>query len=785
MSDHPLPDAERHRLRRIQRRVRGTPEDDESVHSDQADAPTSPTVPHATPLLPSLEFETTIEDIYPSLQAPTRLLRRLTDPNQLQQMITVAPLFLSTTQSILGSFAVDTLLMSCETPVLLHDAVVRTNTHIGDCLRRMSEAMHLAKGDMEEVIALAERILHYLMLLHKASTAFQEKTSAKPLPDLPQDILGNDTEDGGIVLPISPVSFDSGESGQTLLGSSVPGTPSSESSKQAETPKKGKKKFLHRLLKTPLDSDIRNMAQCSNLTLDTLSTPAEDKPFEFHQSRLYDCRDPDEPAQKVDMPMPNIAIRVDTKGQLQAASLPALVFLLTSYQALGFDENMSETFFLSFRLFSSSTALMDVFEARWDEVAPPELTPAQQRVWQRHILHVRNSLAHLIIAWLDDYWRDDKDSCVKYRLRSLIRRFAAGGVIESIARSAKDALKRALRRGQKGETSTRFQRAKAAAALREVPQLVSPIPVNIKGYGIELAGFMSSAGIAQFAEQLAWTSQRHYCQIDPEDLVRLWVAEGPAFCELQKFEEQLLAWANFAVLDEDERPMRVKMLEFWLGVATACVELRNFSSASAIFGALVYAGVERLWKTILELSIPSKEQYRELNELLSGLNNFAVYRRALAAHDLPTVPILAVLRKDVISAKQITGMPLSDGNSQNGEKLINLNAFRKLNTVIQFMESCFVLYKIEQMPAIQTFISQQCRWTPECFAEMQRCTDKRSLLLEPPGPRFIQKGRTWLQTVQGSVDDEHFTVHDLPDPKSLLPPVKKKLFTLGSITLSM
>ncbi|KAF7290532.1 Cell division control protein Cdc25 [Mycena indigotica] len=670
----------------------------------------------------------TIEDIYPSLKATARSLRSLTAPQQFDQLVTVIPVFLSATQSILRNFRADTFLMSFSTPAAIHNAIARTCLNVRDWVRRLSGQEPLVENEIKQTIQMTDSILHCLFLLHQTSDALKERIARKPLPGMP----GNETTEED-----APNDDDEARHSPTApTSASVSGSSLGRETRRSET--------LSPI--SPLEE-----------------TPTDAARFETLQSFLYDCSDPASPADTVEMPIPELMIHTDTDGHLQAASFSSLVLLLTSFQALGLDENMAETFFLSFRLFSSPEKLMDVFEARWDVPKPPsayELSPSQERVWQRHVVHVRNSIAHLVITWLEDYWRHDKDISIVARLRSFIEGFKPNGVLESDADLAIKSLELALER----KFLTRFEHAKAAAASRKTPEVVAVLPFAIHGAcDFDILGLNSPQGVAQLSEQFAWKSQSHYLKIDPEDLVRSWLAEAPSFCELQRFEENTLVWVVHSVVTQESRADRVRIVQFWLAVATTSVELRNFSAASSIFGGLVYASVERLWKTILELSVESKEQYRALDNLLNGYNNYSVYRRAVAAYDLPTVPIMTVLRKDVISAKQITGMP-QNIEGRGDEKLINLHAFRKLNTVIQFMESCFVIYKIDPLLRHQGLILGQTTVPPDMIADMEFEADRLSLALEPTPPKFIKKGQTWLQVIDGSVDDPtfSFTIHDLP-----------------------
>nr|GAT53401.1 cell division control protein Cdc25 [Mycena chlorophos] len=699
-----------------------------SVHSNEADAPLSPDVDDNT-------SETTlvgasIEDVFPSLHAPARLIRASKELGQLPQLLTVLPVFLSATQSVLGVFAADALLMKCDVPQLLHDAIADMHKDLATRTQRLSEAVRPVERDILRAIAPAERILETLLLLHTASQAFHESLASKDLPELPDDAT-----DG-------------------------PDTPSSASSSTSH-----RRLSRHTLMQRR--RAVLSTISIISSSLDLPPTPTEEEPstpFEFQLSRLYDRSDPANPGVVVEMPLPKLAMQLDSQGQLQAASLSTMLLLLTSYQSLGFEENLVETFFLSFRLFSSPDALMDIFEARWNEETPScadqELTSSQRRVWARRLTAVRRCLVELVIIWLEGFWRHEKDEHLAPRLRAFIQRFP-----EDNTEDALEALKTALEHGAKG-AAIRFKRAKEALATRDIPDVSSPALYVLNGCDFTIDKLANPEGIAMLAEQMAWLSHSMYRKIDPEDLVRMWAGEGPSFCELQHFEETTLCWVVYTIIMEEERSKRVGMMEFWLAVATASVDLRNFSAASAIFGGLVYASIERLWKTILELSIKSKYQYRALDTLLNGFNNYAVYRRAVAAYDLPTVPIMAVLRKDVISSKQLIGM-VPRGDEPVEDRLIHLNAFRKLNTVVQFMESCFVKYTIEPDMGHQRLITHWTKyWLPESIEMMPTKTDEFSRALEGPPPPFVRKGRTWLQTVQGSVDDPNanFTVHDLPDP---------------------
>ncbi|KAF7344744.1 Cell division control protein Cdc25 [Mycena venus] len=166
-----------------------------------------------------------------------------------------------------------------------------------------------------------------------------------------------------------------------------------------------------------------------------------------------------------------------------------------------------------------------------------------------------------------------------------------------------------------------------------------------------------------------------------------------------------------------------------------------------------------------DVAIPSKEQYRQLNRLFDGANNNAVYRRVLAANSYPAMPLIVVLRKDIISTNEISG-PMALTNDPDAEKtLIHFSAYQMLKKTICMMEACLVPYNILPVHMIQEWINKPLAVLPR--EEHEAITKRMNMMseqLEDRTPPLIKKGRTWLQTVKGSVALGEFMVYTLLDP---------------------
>ncbi|KAJ7134678.1 ras guanine nucleotide exchange factor domain-containing protein [Mycena epipterygia] len=801
----------------------------ESIHSDEPDAPSSPLT-----MLTTARHGLPVEVLFPSLTAPSQMLRQMTDPEQLEQMITVVPIFCSSIDSILkGIRGTHFLLPTCLVYQGLNECISRTSRELAQ------HVTSIATGDTPrtaeatvEALRLVEKITERLPVLLRTVETLDRMTM-KPLPEVPdedsedlstpddvftsavpKDLTSSPLVGDNDQLP--PESPTSDATDSTLVSSGTLDSPTSESPGASTTPKGKKHKFIRRILQMPSEPSKPKPTEdtppgdtpetktpglypslrsrflskraplgVANPDVSTLasSTPTlvptegvDENAYVVRQSFIYDRADPLCPDQKVDMPLPfgdTVAIRLDANGEVKAATLPALIQLLTSHHVLSLDD-LCETFFLSFRLFSCPVRLIAALRSRWDELPPTQtaLRPSQRRVWVQHVHHIRNCIAHLILAWVDEYWRPTSDGYVVRHLRNFVqKRFPHSNVDEGVTALVLAAIDRA----DQMEHFSRLQRALEVERpdAPPVPPVFSIVLRPEDDYTLNLTVFETMAGRERFAAQLTDLVHRLFRTIDPEEAVARWVSGEPTFFDLQKFEEELLFWVAQSILALKNREERVAMMEFWLDVATLCVTLRNFSSASAIFGGLVFSPVERLSLTILDIAIPSKEQYRKLNAIFDGTNNFAVYRRAFSATSTPAVPLMTVLHKDVISANEISGPVALTNDPDAAKTLIHFSAFRMIKKTICTMEACLVPFNIEPVPIIQDWIRTQLAVLPRAgHAALSEKMDNLSRDLETRAPPPIQKGQTWLQTVKGSIESGEFTLLTLPDP-GLAPPAPK------------
>jgi hypothetical protein len=108
----------------------------------------------------------------------------------------------------------------------------------------------------------------------------------------------------------------------------------------------------------------------------------------------------------------DIAFNAD--GTMIGATLEVLVEKMTPHDTM-VDLDFWETFFLTFRLFTTPQSLLKALELRYELSAPQQMpvTPETMRLWnERKVMPVRLRIFNLLKTWLESYWRNESDDCI-------------------------------------------------------------------------------------------------------------------------------------------------------------------------------------------------------------------------------------------------------------------------------------------------------------------------------------------------------------------------------------
>ncbi|KAF8073724.1 ras guanine nucleotide exchange factor domain-containing protein [Lyophyllum atratum] len=519
---------------------------------------------------------------------------------------------------------------------------------------------------------------------------------------------------------------------------------------------------------------------------------APEMPYLPRQSAIYYLADPYCPEIDVDMPLPTgdaVAVRLDQNGVTKAASLTALVRILTSKESVT-DPEFSPTFFICFRFFTTPAIFLDALMKRYDEQPPPDLDPAQLRVWTRDHMAVHIRVGKTIFMWLDLYWKPEVDVQVLETLQAF--------TLDRLVHELPEGLVKVILEGLDlvwGENPL-CRRSRKAFDMDYIYHYGGVVPVAQTGFtitidatlqtGSQLLAFDCPAGREELAHQLTLRVSEQFQQIDPEDAIKYWHLKdhktrkgevegwevGKILKAIIEFERALCSWVTFSVLDECDAKRRRDMLEFWLDISARCIRLRNFSGAHCILGGLSNGSITRLKRTVLTVSASSKQQFRALQTFFGGQDNYAGYREILSSVE-PTVPMIAPLIRDVISALDVVPTSVGSTDDSKDKNLINLCSYRIVTKTVQAMESCLIPYKLTRSEVFHTWLdtvlpgfpSNQENDLNDKFYDQSKKLELKDESLSHLDP--------WLYTVTGMLGAK-YTLHKLPPPPSCQAPTKRK-----------
>lgn len=108
-------------------------------------------------------------------------------------------------------------------------------------------------------------------------------------------------------------------------------------------------------------------------------------------------------------------------GHLVAASLDVLVEKMIPHDSI-VDPAFSAVFFLTFRLFSTPTELVQALIHRYNVMPPPSLSEEDVLRWQQYKgIPIRLRVSNFVKSWLEMYWRPGVDDVVLRHLESFTR----------------------------------------------------------------------------------------------------------------------------------------------------------------------------------------------------------------------------------------------------------------------------------------------------------------------------------------------------------------------------
>lgn len=391
-------------------------------------------------------------------------------------------------------------------------------------------------------------------------------------------------------------------------------------------------------------------------------------------------------------------IAFGSDGAMIGATLDVLVEKLTPHDTL-VDPNFLETIFLTFRMFTTPSNLLQTLEFRFD-LSPPVRMPLSKdtiQLWnERKLMPIRLRILKFLKLWLDSHWQASTDDVVlesmlqfidervsktlpneSSRLRDAIQRHKAG---QSAAHTPSAKLLRHSRKlstslNQNGQTSP------FAPAGNTLP----PTPIMNKTLFNALRTGSRQISTTDFhalelARQLTLMESKRICQISSEDLLKTGKAKIASLTAMSTLSNQITGWVADSILDEKDPKKRAALLKFFIKLADRCLGLNNFSTLFAVLAGLNSSTILRLKKTWDVLSPKYRNLMESLRVMIEHSRNHRNYRNRLRNVEGPALPFLGLILTDITFT--------SDGNQNTRPssldpdvKLVNYDKFVKLGRI--------------------------------------------------------------------------------------------------------
>lgn len=273
-------------------------------------------------------------------------------------------------------------------------------------------------------------------------------------------------------------------------------------------------------------------------------------------------------------------IAFNNEGHLVGATMKVLVVKMTPHDSL-VDPAFSAVFFLTFRLFSSPTDLVDAVIARYNLTPPPGITREDELLWQQQKgIPVRLRVSNFIKTWLDTYWRVGVDDAALPLLTSFTREGLAL-FFPGPAQRIMDLIN--LRKQASEMTSPKGDRSRDPGMSLNPSSLPSPTtsaeiprPTMTKTLLSALRKKeFSSISITDFdalelARQLTIMECDLYCVIQPNEILESG-QEGAAppvnVRAVSTLSTVITGWVAESILDEQDLKKRTLLVKFFVKLA--------------------------------------------------------------------------------------------------------------------------------------------------------------------------------------------------------------------------
>jgi hypothetical protein len=426
------------------------------------------------------------------------------------------------------------------------------------------------------------------------------------------------------------------------------------------------------------------------------------------------------------------------------ATLEGLIERMTLHDAPP-DAVLSNTFYLTFRLFTTPMILADTLVQRFN-IEPEENVDLAQ--WKKNIsIPIKLRVFNVFKGWMESHWRQETDG----EAIDTIIAFARGPLSVTFAQSGKRLEELAQKVSKASGPLVPRQVSMMGKTSSSAPMFVmadSPIPPAIVSRSmltaLRASGGAYSPSVTDFdplelARQFTIRESKIFCAVLPEELVgQEFQSSKHKSCAvnvkaLSSLSSIMTAWVADSIMEEQtDVKKRASIIKHWIKVCTKCKSLNNYSSMYNIFCALESTSVQRLNKTWPLISAKYKDMMDSLRHLTDVARNHAVYRAELRQRVPPCLPFMGLYLTDLtfVDEGNLNTRPVPDG-PEGAAPLINFDKHIKTARIISDVQRFQIPYRLQEIPEIQSWVDAQLSRVARTGSLDSMKLYRRSLSIEP------------------------------------------------------
>ncbi|KAG9315529.1 ras guanine nucleotide exchange factor domain-containing protein [Chiua virens] len=374
-------------------------------------------------------------------------------------------------------------------------------------------------------------------------------------------------------------------------------------------------------------------------------------------------------------------VLIDPDGTVRGGTVPALVERLTAHEYA--DSNYTRAFLMTFKSFMTLDELFNLLVDRFWIQPPPNLNSKELEEWRynkQNIIRIRVINTMKLIAQGEELV-DKEDMRILDRMAQFASRddvFKVAGVRPLLA-----AIKR------------------AAGNVRKVTlQSSVPPPAPIVPKRIELLDIDP----LELARQLTITESQLYLKIRPSECFqrskqsRTEYHDGVA--NFIRRSNRIANWVTYSILCKDDPRRRAAVIKQFILVADRCRVIQNFSTMVAIVTGLNSSPIQRLKRSLEQVSSRYMSQLETCEALINSYKHYNSYRSTLAALAPPCVPFIGVFLTTLTH--------IQDGSKDHlPGNLVNFRKRQKASEVIQDLQRWQAQpHNFHPLPSVLVFIDE-------------------------------------------------------------------------------